>query len=100
MWAILGIPTTKSPINLATFISHVLPPLLCYFAMAVMAITSQTRALRATFWPVVALLSLRAVSSVVIVFNSSEPKSYIDLSVSASLLIIKCQPKFSQYRSR
>ena len=34
MWAAIGVPTTKAPINVATFVSYVLPPTLLYLVMA------------------------------------------------------------------
>ena len=86
MLGAIGVPTTKAPINVATFVSYVLPPLLFYFAMAVLAITPQTRALRVAFWPVVALLALRAAFSVDMVPVPSDcwQKYHIDLAVSGS----------------
>ena len=80
MWNVLGIPTTQSPLNVATFMSYLLPPLLCHFIMAVMAVTPRTRVLRAAFWPVLAWLTLRAAFSVVVMYDNSESK----LTVSSS----------------
>ena len=77
--------STKSALNVATFVSYVLPPLLCYSVMAVMAITPQTRTLRMALWPVIALLALRATYSVAIVSNKSGLNSHIDLTVGSSL---------------
>jgi hypothetical protein len=85
MWgATIGIPTTKAPINVATFVSYVLPPVLFYFVMAVLAITPQTRVLRAAFWPVVALSALRAAFSVDMALSNFERKFHNDLAVSGS----------------
>ncbi|KAI9567223.1 hypothetical protein HD554DRAFT_2193151 [Boletus coccyginus] len=60
----LGVPSTKFPIDNAIFVSYVLPPLVCYFVVALLAVTPQTRTLRVAVWPLVALLSLRAALSV------------------------------------
>ena len=78
----IGVPTTKAPISVTTLVSYVLPPVLLYFGMAVLAITPQTRALRVALWPVVALLALRAAFSVDIVPGNYEQKFHIDLAVS------------------
>ena len=84
MWGVVGVPTAKVPINAATFVSYVLPPVLFYFVMAVLAITPQTRALRVALWPVVALLALRAAISVDMAPSNFERKFHNDLAVSGS----------------
>lgn len=60
----LGLPATKVPISIITFASYVIPPLVCYFAVALLAVTPQTHAVRVALWPVVALLAFRTVVSV------------------------------------
>jgi hypothetical protein len=47
-----------------SFVSHILPPWLGYFFIAVLAVTPQTHALRVASWPVVTLLALRTAVSV------------------------------------
>jgi hypothetical protein len=84
MLGAIGVPTTKAPINVPTFVSYVLPPVLFYFVLAVLAITPQTGALRMAFWPVVTLLALRAAFSVDMVPSNSGQKYHIDLAVSGS----------------
>jgi hypothetical protein len=84
MWGAVGVPTTKAPINVATFVSYVLPPVLFYLVMVVLAITPQTRALRVAFWPVVALFALRAAVSVDMTPRNFERKFHNDLAVSGS----------------
>ncbi|KAF8135099.1 hypothetical protein EV363DRAFT_1257078 [Boletus edulis] len=64
LWNALGVPSTRIPIDSTTFISHVLPPVVFYFASAVLAVTPQTHAVRVALWPVIALLALRTVLSV------------------------------------
>jgi len=81
MWAI-GVPTKRAPINVATLVSYVLPPVLFYFVMAVLAVTPHTRALRVALWPVVVLLALRASFSVDTALSSYERKFQNDLLVS------------------
>ena len=57
----LGESSTKVLIaEVATFISHILPLILCYFAMAALAITPRTRTIRIALFPVMVLLALRA----------------------------------------
>jgi len=63
--------------------AYVLPPVLFYFVMAVLAITPQTRALRMALWPVVALLALRASFSVDTAPNNFERKFHNELAVSS-----------------
>ena len=84
MWAAIGVPTTKAPINVTTFLSYILPPVLFYFVMAVLAIKPQTRALRVALWPVIALLAFRAAFSVDMALSSFERKFHNDLAVSGS----------------
>ena len=88
MWDVLGVPAAKAPINIATFLSYVLPPLLFYFVMAIMAITPHTRALRVAFWPVLALLACHGAFSVDMAPNNPEEKFHIDLAVSGSRTIM------------
>ena len=59
-----GVPSATIPIDGTTFISYVLPPVVCYFVVALLAVTPQTRAVRVALWPLVALLALRAALSV------------------------------------
>jgi len=60
----LGVPPTKIPVDGTMFILYVLPPVVCYFVVALLAVTPQTRAVRVALWPLVALLALRAALSV------------------------------------
>ncbi|KAF8554429.1 hypothetical protein OG21DRAFT_1412637 [Imleria badia] len=64
LWNVLGVPSTKIPADGTTFASYVLPPVVCYFILAVLAVTPQTHAIRVALWPLIALLALRAVLSV------------------------------------
>ncbi|KAF8552000.1 hypothetical protein OG21DRAFT_204815 [Imleria badia] len=47
-----------------TFVSFVLPPVIGYFVVAVLAVTPQTYTLRLALWPAVTLFALRAAVSV------------------------------------
>ncbi|KAG9318908.1 hypothetical protein JVU11DRAFT_1018 [Chiua virens] len=60
----LGGPSAKISIGIIYFVLYVLPPVVCYFAVAVLAITPQTHTTRVALWPLTALLALRAVVSV------------------------------------
>ncbi|KAF8546165.1 hypothetical protein OG21DRAFT_1451187 [Imleria badia] len=80
MWAAIGVPPTKAPINVTTILSYILPPVLLYLIMAVLVITPQTRALRVALWPVIALLALRAAFSVDMALSSFERKFDNDLA--------------------
>lgn len=64
LWNFLGVPSAKIPIDSTTFVSHVLPPLVCYFVAAFLAVAPQTRIARIALWPLVAFLALRAALSV------------------------------------
>ena len=80
---VLGIPSTKVPIDGITFVSYVLPPLVCYFAVAVLVVTPQTRTIRVALWPLVALLALRAALSMDMSHGKSEQKFHnVDFVVS------------------
>ncbi|KIK92097.1 hypothetical protein PAXRUDRAFT_148075 [Paxillus rubicundulus Ve08.2h10] len=60
---VFRIPSTRAPIDPTNFVSYVLPPVLSYFAFAVLAVTPKTHPIRVGLWPLVALLSLRAAIS-------------------------------------
>ncbi|KAG8212916.1 hypothetical protein J3R82DRAFT_11271 [Butyriboletus roseoflavus] len=89
MWAVLGIPTTKVPINAATLVSYVLPPLILCFVMAVLAVTPQTRVFRVACWPVVVLLALRATFSIDVAPSHFERKYHNDLAVPMLMIITR-----------
>jgi len=57
-------PSIRVPIDIVTFVSYVLPAILGYFVVAVLAVTPHTHALRVALLPIVACLSLRAAVSV------------------------------------
>ncbi|KAI9569882.1 hypothetical protein HD554DRAFT_458450 [Boletus coccyginus] len=86
MWSAIGVPTSKAPIIIATLVSYVLPPVLFYFVMAVLAITPQTRALRVALWPVIALLALR--TSMDMALSDFERKFHNGLAGHPMLLIV------------
>lgn len=65
---------TKIPIDGTTFVSHVLPPLVCYFVVAFLAVSPQTRTVRRALWPLVALLALRAALCVDMSLDKPEQK--------------------------
>jgi len=60
----LGVPSTQVPIDGTTFVSYVLPPVVCFFVVALLAVMPRTRTLRVALWPLTALLALRAALSV------------------------------------
>ena len=60
----LGVPLTKIPIDGTAFISYVLPPVVSYFVVALLAVTPRTRAVRVALGPLIVLLALRAALSV------------------------------------
>ncbi|KAG9318899.1 hypothetical protein JVU11DRAFT_1009 [Chiua virens] len=60
---ILGIPSTKVPVGFATLVSFIIPPMVCYSAAAVLAVTPKTRTIRVALLPIVTLLALRAIVS-------------------------------------
>lgn len=79
----LGIPSTKVPIDVITSVSYVLPPVVCYFVVAVLAVTPQTHTLRVALWPVIAFLALRAAISVDMSLGIPERKLFnVDLVAS------------------
>ncbi|KAF9242037.1 hypothetical protein BU15DRAFT_44354 [Melanogaster broomeanus] len=69
---VLRVPSTPIPIDPKNFASHVLPALLSYFVVAVLAVTPQTHSLRVAFWPLVALMALRAALSLDLSFGKPE----------------------------
>ncbi|KAF9220116.1 hypothetical protein BS17DRAFT_787911 [Gyrodon lividus] len=80
---VLRIPSTRVSINPTNFVSHVLPPVLSYFVVAVLAVTPQTQSLRIALWPLIALLALRAALSLDLSFDVPQRKFLnIDLVLS------------------
>lgn len=66
----LGAPPARLPLNLTTWVSFVLPPLVLGFIMGFLAIMPKTRASRVALWPIVAFLALRATIAVDMSFGS------------------------------
>ncbi|KAF9242141.1 hypothetical protein BU15DRAFT_44403 [Melanogaster broomeanus] len=60
---VLRVPSTPVSMNLANFLSYLLPPVLSYFGVAVLVVMPRTQSLRVALWPLVALLALRATLS-------------------------------------
>ncbi|KAF9242036.1 membrane bound O-acyl transferase family-domain-containing protein [Melanogaster broomeanus] len=60
---VLRVPPTPVSMNLANFLSHLLPPVLSYFGAAVLVVMPRTKCLRVVLWPLVALLASRAALS-------------------------------------
>ena len=81
----LGVPSIQIPIDGTTYVLYVLPPVVCYFVVALLAVTPQTRAVRVALWPLVALLALRAALSVDMSLGKPELKFLSsDMAVSVS----------------
>ncbi|KAF8442305.1 hypothetical protein L210DRAFT_3536283 [Boletus edulis BED1] len=85
MWNALGLPSTRIPNDSTVFVSHVLPPVVCYFALAALAVTPQTHAVRVALRPLIVLLTLRAVLSVDM--SRGEPE-YSFLNTTLVLLMV------------
>lgn len=68
----LGVPSAKVPIDSATLVLYILPPLVTYFLVAVLAVSPNTRTVLVALWPLVALLTLRAGISVDLSFGKTE----------------------------
>ncbi|KAF8836142.1 hypothetical protein BDN67DRAFT_974572 [Paxillus ammoniavirescens] len=69
------------------FALYVLPPVLSYFAVAVLAVTPQTHSLRVVLWPLVALLALRAATSLDLSFDIPQRKM-LNMELVFSMIII------------
>ncbi|KAG8218009.1 hypothetical protein J3R82DRAFT_6201 [Butyriboletus roseoflavus] len=80
----LGIPSTRIPIDVTTLVSYVLPPVVCYFVVAVLAVTPHTRAVRIGLWPIVSLLAFRAALSVDMSLGKTERK-FLNVDMVASV---------------
>ena len=63
------------------FLSYAFLPILGYFVVAVLAVIPQTHALRIALWPVVTLLSLRAVASLDMSLDDPDQRYNNTLSV-------------------
>ncbi|KIJ16648.1 hypothetical protein PAXINDRAFT_168160 [Paxillus involutus ATCC 200175] len=80
---ILRIPSTRAPIDPTNFASYVLPPVLSYFAAAVLAVTPKTHYLRIALCPLVVLLALRAAMSLDI-----PQRKFFDVDFMVSMFVI------------
>ncbi|KAG9311266.1 hypothetical protein JVU11DRAFT_8352 [Chiua virens] len=87
LWSALDIPLTRIPIDGTTLVSHVFPPVVCSFLVAVLAVTPQTRTIRFALWPVVALLALRAALSVDVSFGKPE-REFLNIDMVLSMVYI------------
>lgn len=75
---------TRVPISITALILYVLPPMVCYFVVAALAIMPRTGVLRAALWPVTCFLALRATVSVDM--SPSQPwRNTINTSLIASI---------------
>ena len=78
-----SVPSTKALIEgVTTFLFHVLPPILCYFVMAGLAITPRTRAVRIALFPVIVLSALRAAVPLDMSLKNTERKFHHNFAVS------------------
>ncbi|KAG1849683.1 hypothetical protein DFJ58DRAFT_716901 [Suillus subalutaceus] len=59
----LRLPTARVPLTTATFVSGVLPPVVCYFAAAFLVLLPRTQPVRIVLWPITAILAFRAAMS-------------------------------------
>ncbi|KAG1849682.1 hypothetical protein DFJ58DRAFT_450088 [Suillus subalutaceus] len=59
----LRLPTARVPLTTATFVSGVLPPVVCGFATAFLVLLSRTQPVRIVLWPITAILAFRAATS-------------------------------------
>ncbi|KAF8838767.1 hypothetical protein BDN67DRAFT_997542 [Paxillus ammoniavirescens] len=80
---VLRIPSARAPIDPTNFALYVLPPVLSYFAVAVLAVTPQTHSLRIALCPLVALLALRAAMSLDI-----PQQKFLDIDFMVSMFVI------------
>ncbi|KAG2085290.1 uncharacterized protein F5147DRAFT_782105 [Suillus discolor] len=60
---VLRLPTTRVLLTTETFVSRVLPPVVCYFATAFLVLLPRTQPVRIALWPITAILALRAATS-------------------------------------
>ncbi|KAF8546977.1 hypothetical protein OG21DRAFT_1501766 [Imleria badia] len=76
----IGVCSTNALIEeVTTFVCHLLPPILCYFVMAVLAIMPQTRTIRLVLCLVMVLLTLRAAFPMDISLKITERKFHHNL---------------------
>lgn len=79
----VGASSTRALIDeVATYTSHCLPYMLCYFVMAMLAIMPQTRAIRIALYPVIVVLALRAAVPIDVSFKITERKLHHKMAVS------------------
>ncbi|KIJ05138.1 hypothetical protein PAXINDRAFT_122437 [Paxillus involutus ATCC 200175] len=86
-FADLLIPSTRAPFDPTNFASYVVPPVLSYLAVAVLAVTPQTHSLRVALWPFVALLALRAAMSLDLSLDVPQRK-FLNVDLVLSMFVI------------
>ncbi|KAF8836145.1 hypothetical protein BDN67DRAFT_974581 [Paxillus ammoniavirescens] len=84
---VLRIPPTRVSIDSTNFALYVLPPVLSYFAVAILAVTPQTHSLRVALWPLIALLALRAAMSLDLSFDIPQRK-FLNIDLVLSMFAI------------
>ncbi|KAF8552907.1 hypothetical protein OG21DRAFT_1498073 [Imleria badia] len=91
----VGVSSTQALIEEATtFISHVLPPMLCYLGMALLTIRPQTRTIRIALLPVTVLLAVRTAVPVDMSLKITERRFHHYLAVWVFVTTIRapCTP--------
>ncbi|KAG2028681.1 hypothetical protein BDR03DRAFT_976403, partial [Suillus americanus] len=82
----LCLPTAKVPLTTETFVSGVLPPVICSFATAFLVLLPRTQPVRIVLWPITAILAFRAATSLDVCMR--QPKFNVELILQLSMICI------------
>ncbi|KAG2071477.1 hypothetical protein BDR04DRAFT_1098255 [Suillus decipiens] len=83
----LRLPTARVPITTETFLSGILPPVVCYFATAFLVLLPRTQPVRIALWPITAVLAFRAATSLDVCMG--QPKlDFLNIDLQLSMFCI------------
>ncbi|KAG2058210.1 hypothetical protein BDR06DRAFT_950635 [Suillus hirtellus] len=84
---VLRLPTTRVLLTTETFAYRVLPPVACCFTTAFLVLMPRTQSVRIALWPITAILTLRAATS--LDMSMGQPKlAFLNMQLQLSMIYI------------
>ncbi|KAG2127900.1 uncharacterized protein EDB93DRAFT_196437 [Suillus bovinus] len=83
----LHLTTPRAPLTTETFVSVILPPVVCYFATAFLVLLPRTQPVRIVLWPITAIFAFRSATSIDMCMG--QPKlAYLNIDLQLSMVCI------------
>ncbi|KAG0707884.1 membrane bound O-acyl transferase family-domain-containing protein [Suillus ampliporus] len=83
----LRLPTARVPVTTESFVSDVLPPVICYFVTAFLVLLPRTQSIRIALWPITAFLAFCAATS--LDMSMGKPKlQFLNIDLQLSMFCI------------